>query len=96
MEGATIFERAAERRDILKISSLGQETRDLHVRIHAVLQLAIELQKEFVFEKHGRVALFDAKNLGFEKNGLDIFRERFVGRASQLAELSCELDAGPA
>ncbi len=46
-----------------KFAPFGQESRDLDIGIHAVLEFAVELQEIFVLEEHRRIALFDAENL---------------------------------
>ena len=52
-----IFESAGEGRHVREQGPLGEETRDLRVGIHALLQLAVELQENAVAIDHGRIAL---------------------------------------
>ncbi|PYK84130.1 MAG: hypothetical protein DME41_03895 [Verrucomicrobia bacterium] len=44
--------------------ALGQESRDLDVGVHAVLQFSVKLEEEFVGKKHRGVALLAAENIG--------------------------------
>src|SRR5262245_10421313 len=47
-----ILECSDESWHVWEISLLRQESRDFHVRVHAILELSVEFQEEFVVEKH--------------------------------------------
>ncbi len=83
--GAAIFDRARERRDVREVP-LRQERRHFHIRIHAVFQLAVELQEKFVLEEHGGIALLRDQDLRSRNHGFT--GERGTGNAAQLARFS--------
>src|SRR4029077_3860085 len=47
-----IFEVSHESWHVWKISFLRQESRDFHVRVHAVLEFPIEFQEKFIIKEH--------------------------------------------
>ena len=59
----TIFNRAEKCGNIGELRALSQKTGHFNVRVHAILQLAIQLQEIFVFEEHRRIALLGAQDL---------------------------------
>jgi hypothetical protein len=60
---AAIFDCADKGGHVRKMLVLAEVTSELDVGVHAVFELAVELKKEAVFEKHGGVALLGVENL---------------------------------
>src|SRR6266513_5196722 len=83
-----IFECPDESGHVWKIGVLREEPVYFHVGVHSVFELAIELKEEFVIEKHRRVALFCAQNLGFAGDKRIICRLRFAGETNKIARAS--------
>src|SRR5205085_4236424 len=81
--GPAIFNRTAERGHVFKLGALSQKTGDFDVRVHAVFEFPVKLEKKFVGEEHRRVALLTAENIG-RRNNRDFGYAR-TERADQIA-----------
>ena len=77
-----------------KFCFLGQETGQLDVGVHAVFQLAIELQEKTVLEKHGGVALLGVEHLRRRRLVVRLLRQQIAFHANQMAIAPFQIGAG--